>query len=170
MAQKSFKFKLQSVLDYKQDLEDKEKEKLAKILQELDQAIKHRDFLLQKREQARLELKDKQKKGDVNVNELRFYTNYLKKLDQDIVQANINIETIRAREKEQRQVLLEAAKQRKIYEKLKEKHKEQFEEEIAQAERKLIDEMATVKFARKQQAELEMREAIERGEMSWEDI
>ncbi len=170
MARKTFKFRLQSILDYKQDMEDKEKEKLAKILAELDKAIKYKAFLEQKREQAKLELKEKQKKGGVDVNQLRFYTNYLKKLDNDIVQATIQIEKIKVKEREQRQALLKAAQERQVYEKLKEKHRQQFEEEEAEKERKLIDELATIKFARKIMEQHEIEEALERGEITEEDL
>ena len=170
MARKAFKFRLQSILDYKQDMEDKEKEKLAKILAELDKAIKYKAFLEQKREQAKLELKEKQKKGGVDVNQLRFYTNYLKKLDNDIVQATIQIEKIKVKEREQRQALLKAAQERQVYEKPKEKHRQQFEEEEAERERKLIDELATIKFARKIMEQHEIEEALERGEITEEDL
>jgi flagellar protein FliJ len=155
MSPKSFKFKLQSILDYKQDLEDKEKEKLAKILQELEQAKNYKRMLEQRKVQAQSELREKQREGGVDVNQLRFYTNYLKKLDNDIQYAALLIEQIKAREREQRQALLKAAQERQTYEKLKEKHKEQFDEEEAEKERKLIDEMATIGFARRQMEELE---------------
>lgn len=158
MAQKTFKFRLQTILDYKQDLEDKEKEKLAKILAELEQAIIYKKQLEQKRVQAKIEMKEKQKAGGVDVDTLRFYTNYLKKLDNDIIQATLNIETIKMKEKKQREALLKAAQERKTYEKLKEKHKEEFEAEEAEKERKLIDELATIKAARKNLAEKEAEE------------
>jgi flagellar protein FliJ len=153
MSPKSFKFKLQSILDYKQDLEDKEKEKLAKILQELEQAKNYKRMLEQKKVQAHAELKEKQREGGIDVNQLKFYTNYLKKIDKDIIYMTVTIEQIKAREREQRQALLKAAQERQTYEKLKEKHKEEFDEEEAEIERKLIDEMATIGFARRQMEE-----------------
>lgn len=158
MAQKTFKFKLQNVLDYKKDLEDKEKEKLARILAELEKAIAYKQMLEQKRVQAKVELKEKQKAGGIDVNQLRFYTNYLKKLDRDILQAAMLIEQIKAREREQRLALLEAVKERKKYEKVKEKHKEEFDAEEADKERKLIDELATIKAARRRMDEKEEEE------------
>jgi flagellar FliJ protein len=168
MAQKTFKFRLQSILDYKKDLEEKEKEKLAKILAEMAKAVSYRDFLKQRRAQSNQELKDKQRSGGVDVNQLRFYTNYLKKLDNDIIQVTLLIEKIKVLEREQRKALLEAAKERKKYEKVKEKHQEVFEAEMADAERKLIDELATIKFARKI---LEAREAEDDGPAreDWEE-
>lgn len=166
---KSFKFRLQTILDHKQDLEDKEKEKLAKVLQRLQQARDYLARLEHKREVTRLELKEKQRAGQLNINELQIYNQFLKKLDQDIINARLMIEQIKAEEREQRQALLQAAQERMTFEKLKEKHKEQYDEEEAEKERKLIDELATIKFARRQQEEQQKREAIERGEMVEED-
>ena len=80
MSPKSFKFKLQTILEYKQDLEDKEKEKLAKILQELEQALEYKRMLEELKAKAQAELKEKQSVGGIDVNQLRFYTNYLKKI------------------------------------------------------------------------------------------
>ncbi len=170
MAQKSFKFRMQTILDHKLDLEEKEKEKLGKILAELERARQYKAMLQQKRAQASQELKDKQKAGGINVNELRFYTYYLKKLDNDIVEATLAIEQLKAREREQRQALLMAAMERKKYEKIKEKHKEEFDAEQAEIERKLIDELATIKFARRIQEDQAQQEAFERGEISGEDL
>lgn len=161
MGQKSFKFRLQTILDYKKDLEDQEKEKLAKILAKIEEAIAYKHHLQVTRQNATVELKEKQRAGGIDVNQLRFYTNYLKKLDNDIVQAELEIQKLRAMEKKQREALLEAAKQRQVYEKLKEKHKEEFDEEQAEIERKLIDELATIKFARKIMQENQEKEEQE---------
>lgn len=170
MAQKSFKFRMQTILDHKFDLEEKEKEKLGKILAELERAKAYREMLIQKRAQASQELKDKQKAGGIDVGQLRFYTYFLKKLDNDIIQAALAIEQIKARERMQRQALLNASMERKKYEKIKEKHKEEFDAEEADKERKLIDELATIKFARRQMEETEKREAFEQGLIGEADL
>lgn len=161
---KSFKFRMQSILDHKQDIEDREKEKLAKILQRLDQAKAYLANLEKKRELTRIELKEKQRAGSLNINELRIYNAFLKKLDQDILNARLMIEQIKAEERAQRAELLKAAQDRQAFEKIKEKHKEAFQAEEDEKERKLIDELATIKFARRQQEEQQQAEAAEMGE------
>lgn len=170
MAQKSFKFRLQTILEYKMDLEEKEKEKLGKILAELQKAIAYKEYLQEKRVQATKELKEKQKAGGINVTELKFYTHYLKKLDRDIVEATLMIEQIKAQERLQRKALLEAAKERKKYDKLKEKHKEIFDQEQEEKERKLIDELATIKFARRIMEDQVKQEELERGEITEDEM
>ena len=102
---------MQSILDHKQDLEDKEKEKLAKILQRLHQAKKYLANLERKRDQTRIELKEKQRAGELNINELKIYNQFLKKLDNDIINVKLMIEQIKAEEREQRKNLLKAAQE-----------------------------------------------------------
>ena len=150
---------MQTILEHKQDLEDKEKEKLAKILQKLQQAKDYLASLERKRETTKLELREKQKAGALNINELKIYNQFLKKLDRDIIDARLLIEQIKAEEREQRKALLKAAQDRQAFEKLKEKKKEEFDQEEAEVERKLIDELATIKFARAQQEEQRIQEA-----------
>ena len=161
---KSFKFRMQSILDHKQDLEDREKEKLAKVIQRLEQAKAYLANMEKKQELTQIELKEKQRAGELNINELRIYNAFLKKLAQDILNARLMIEQIKAEEREQRQLLLKAAQDRQAFEKLKEKHKEVFDAEEEDKERKLIDELATIKFARRQQEEQQRAEALEMGE------
>lgn len=156
---KSFKFSMQTILEHKQDLEDKEKEKLAKILQKLQQAKDYLASLERKRESTKLELREKQKAGALNINELKIYNQFLKKLDRDIIDTRLLIEQIKAEEREQRKALLKAAQDRQAFEKLKEKKKEEFDQEEAEVERKLIDELATIQFARAQQEEQRIQEA-----------
>jgi ribosomal protein L15 len=83
------------------------------------------------------------------------------------------IEQIKLKEAEQRMALLKAAQERQAYEKLKEKHKEEYDELEAEEERKLIDELATIKFARRMQEEaiereVEEREKLEAMREEWE--
>jgi flagellar FliJ protein len=161
---KSFKFRMQTILDHKQDVEDKEKEKLGKILQKLEQAMMYLASLEQKRDHTRLELKEKQRAGGIKIEDLKIINAYLKKLDNDIINARLMIEQIKAEERLQRAALLRAAQDRQAFEKIKEKHKQQFDEEENEKERKLIDELATIKFARAQMEEHLKQEAHERGD------
>jgi len=157
---------MQSILDHRQDIEDKEKEKLGKIIAKLEQAMQYLATLERKRDTTRLELKEKQRAGGIKIEDLKIINAYLKKLDQDIVNARLMIEQIRAEERMQRAALLKAAQDRQAFEKIKEKHKQAFDEEENEKERKLIDELATIKFARAQLEQHQREEAHERGDYS----
>ena len=148
MAQKVFRFKLQSVLDIKQKIEDEEKEKLAKLIQEKIKEEKVLENLINSEAQARQELKDKQREGKLDIDELRRYDSHLKRLANAIISQNLRLKELAIRIESQRQELLKATQQKKIYEKLKEKHQEAFIKEMDDEERKFIDELATSRYKR----------------------
>ncbi|MCD6310750.1 MAG: flagellar export protein FliJ [Candidatus Eremiobacteraeota bacterium] len=147
MKPKPFKFKLQSVLDLKIQIEDEEKEKLAKL-----NAEKAREeMILRGLQEAKVEttrvFKDKQR-GELDIVELKQYEAHLKKLEYMIVNQRLRIKELEIKIEEQRQVVIEASKERKTFEKLKDKHKEAFIKEMEMEERKFIDELAITRYRR----------------------
>ena len=82
---KGFKFKLQSVLDLKFDIEEEEKRKLADVMQ-LQEREEQKLMSMQAR-QAQLiaELKKKQGEGAINITELQMYSRGIEKLKNDII-------------------------------------------------------------------------------------
>ncbi|MBI2266781.1 MAG: flagellar export protein FliJ [Armatimonadetes bacterium] len=146
MPPRSFRFKLQTVLNYKVEMEEEEQRKLAEIL---DRQGKERAVLagLQSlKAQKNVELLQKQGAGKLNVGEIQMYRAHLKQLDVSIVNQEIKLQQIAFELEEQRKALLAAHQQVQIYEKLKEKNKEEFDAEIEAEERKLIDELATIRY------------------------
>lgn len=162
MGQKRFKFKLQSILDYKQQIEDEEKEKLAKLMQEEQKAKEYLETLKQNREREVFNLKEKQQEGTLNIDELKLIHNHIQYLGVQIENQKIKISNLQKKIEEQRQKLMEATKERKSYEKLKEKQQERFLQEIETEERKMIDELATTRHIRRQmQEKMEAQEEAE---------
>jgi flagellar FliJ protein len=98
--------------------------------------------------QARSELKEKQREGKLDIEELRRYDSHLKRLANAIISQNLRLKELDIRIEEQRQVLLKASQEKKTYEKLKEKHYEVFMKEQDDEERKFIDELATSRYKR----------------------
>jgi len=148
MPPKVFRFKLQTVLDLKQKIEDDEKEKLAKLIQEKIREEQILERLKQAEVQARTELREKQQAGKLDIDELRRYDSHLKRLANAIISQNLRLKELDIRIETQRQVLLKASQDKKIYEKLKEKHQEVFIQEQEEEERKFIDELATSRYKR----------------------
>jgi flagellar protein FliJ len=148
MPPKVFRFKLQTVLDLKQKIEDDEKEKLAKLIQEKIREEQVLERLKQAEIQARNEIREKQQAGKLDIDELRRYDSHLKRLANAIISQKLRLKELDIRIEDQRQVLLKASQDKKIYEKLKEKHKEVFLQEQEDEERKFIDELATSRYRR----------------------
>jgi len=148
MGRKRFVYKLQSVLDLKQKLEDEEKRKLADLMQlqaREEQVLKNLQYTRAQRIQ---EFKEKQCQGGINVTELQMYAYTIEKLKNDIINQQLRLKEIAIMIEEQRQNLIKATQQRKIYEKLKENKQKIWLEEEEYEEKKLIDELATIKYAR----------------------
>lgn len=148
MPPRKFRFRLQTVLELKQKIEDEEKKKLAELLKVQAEEERKLKYLQDLEVQKRYELKEKQKEGGIDVEELKLYSYLLKKMANDIVNQKLRLQEIYIRVEEQREILLEATKEKKTYEKLKERHHERFVQEEEEEERKLIDELSTIRYAR----------------------
>lgn len=150
MAQKRFKYRLEKVLELKRKKEDDEKEKLGKLLQQEEYERQVKAQLEAKLAGVRVELKERQRNGTLDVNGLRFYPQHIKHLENMIVNQELRLKELAIRIMEQRQNLLNAAMERKTYEKHKENSQEQWQAEADAEEAKMLDELATLKYAREQ--------------------
>ncbi|MCL5037241.1 MAG: flagellar export protein FliJ [Chloroflexi bacterium] len=147
MKPRPFKFKLQSVFDLKIQIEDEEKEKLAKL-----NAEKAREeMVLEGLRNAKIEetqiFREKQK-GSLDIVELKQFEAHLKKLDHMIVNQKLRIRELEIKIEEQRQITIKASQERQVFEKLRDKHKEIFIQEMEAEETKFIDELAITRFRR----------------------
>lgn len=150
MAQPKFRYRLEKILELKRKKEDDEKERLAKLLAEED---KERQLKLQLEAQlasVRAELKERQRNGTLDINGLRFFPQHIKHLENLILNQELRLKELAIRILEQRQNLMRAAQERKTYEKHTETSQETWQAELDAAEAKMIDELATLKYAREQ--------------------
>ncbi len=150
MPPKKFVYRLQKVLEFKEKKEEEEKEKLAKLM---DQEVYERQVKAQI-EQSLVEtqhvLRSKQAAGTLNVEELRFYPGHIKNLENKLKNQELRLQELAIRIKGQRNALLKAAQERQVYEKHKEKCREEWQAEVDAAEARMLDELATINFARNQ--------------------
>lgn len=138
-----FKFRLEKVLLYKEQLENEVKSKLASLnaqkkrLNERYASLKQDEFF------------QEQKLSQTPVNEMGerwLIDTYLKALRQDIQQTQKNIAMLEAQIQKTQAELAEKAKDRKIMEKLKEKHFEHYKKEEQLKEQRNLDEIASIRF------------------------
>ncbi len=148
MASKSFKYRLQMVLTQKIKAEDEEKKKLKALLdlEAHERAVKVQ--LETTLANVHEELKTKRLSGFLVIEELRWYPQHIKNLEQKIKQQELRLQEIAIKIIEQREALAKATLERKAFEKHKEKCKEDWQIEQDQVEARLLDELATLKFAR----------------------
>ncbi|MGN0013624.1 MAG: flagellar export protein FliJ [Candidatus Bruticola sp.] len=148
MAQKRFRYRLQQILELKIQAEEDEKEKLAKLIQQQENERQIKAQLEQKLVSIREELKVRQANGTLDINQLRFFPQHIEFVKGQIVNQELRIKELTIRIAQQREALMKAAQERQSYEKNKEKSQEKWLAEIEQEENKMLDELATLKYAR----------------------
>lgn len=140
-----FKFKLESVLSLKQDLEDTKKRELGMANIYKEQLEFQKNELLIENELLCNELKEK-KSVVIDIHTIRLshlYRNYILK---QIKQKEIEIQQAQKVVDQKREALLVAMKERKILENLKQIKKEQHDDEAKKAEQLIVDEIVSYKY------------------------
>jgi flagellar protein FliJ len=143
----TYKFKLQSVLDHRQLLEDNIKKELADIRQ---QAIEHQHQLegLKRKEMDTIRaLKQEQMEG-LSSDQVVAYHAFLRELAQRMTNQQEAIEEIHIQETAKQDELLEAMKKRQSLEKLKDQGLDRYHQTLLKKERVFIDEIAVNRFVR----------------------
>lgn len=145
---KKFRFRLQALLKVREHLErERQKEHGAAVRKVLKQqaelhSIDETRALTREQQCSRMV-------GNLSVAEMLVYSRYLIKLRRDQAVGGQLLHVLEREAEQKRLKLLEASKQKKIYEKLKERHHQRFNVEVARLERKDSDEAATTGHRRK---------------------
>jgi flagellar FliJ protein len=150
---KKFTFNLQSVLDHRLLLEEREQEKLLKIQQEIALAEGSRQQLRNEIHELRLRMTQPEP-GEVHVEKVLQVTRYIGKLEDDVVALTRKTAQLEQQKRAQSQVYLEARRKREVLENLKDKNLDQYQRELSAMEQKLLDELSAVKFATRDEQNL----------------
>jgi len=139
-----FQFRLQKVLDYRVHIEDKLKAELAEL-----KAI--RDFLLAEREEAREKqsaMLTRMAESEFDVTALQLMRLYIERLDREIARKNREIAETEKRIELKRTEVVEASRDRKVMERLRESQERSYRREQLRVEQKMLDELGTNAFHR----------------------
>ncbi|MDH4156005.1 MAG: flagellar export protein FliJ [candidate division Zixibacteria bacterium] len=138
---KKFRYRLQTLLRVKEHIErEKQKEHAGALSQvhlqrqQLSQIGRSKEAALSDQRASMLE--------QLSVAEMLIYSRYLVKLKKDMLSGSELLKVLQQRAEKKRQALLEATKQKKIYEKLKERQQENFNRDVLRLETKENDEVA----------------------------
>lgn len=145
---KGFKFRLQSLLNVKEKMEDSIKKEFGKTIQDLNDEEDKLKSLIEYKEQT-IENQRQFTTNKINPMVVKNTNNYLSKLDKDIEKQRTKVKEAEQRVEECRQRLLKATAERKGYDKLKEKEIEKFKIKSLMEEQKLLDEIVTMKTFKK---------------------
>jgi flagellar FliJ protein len=143
-----FKFKLESLLSHRQYIEDvlgKEFAVLEKRLAQEKQVEKH---LQEKHTQLTEELKKHLQKPKP-VSENRLYVTYIAYLSEQIGRQRHRVQMVEAEKREKKIALLKAVKKKKILERLKQTHADQYQRFNLKKEQEVSDEIGIQQYNHK---------------------
>lgn len=138
---KSYKFKMDKVLEYRENIEKAKVEDFAKITHKLRKEEAYLKDL-----QETLEEKTKIKERDLYGMKMGFL--YREKLKAEVDKQTSMVNEISAKAETAQKVLIEARKDRKIMEMLKEKDQEKYRLDLLNTEQKELDDLSIMRFAK----------------------
>lgn len=140
-----FIFNMQGLLNIKEKLEEQTKTEYGKALAKLEQEKSILLNLKNKKQENILSFRESINKG-VKPNYIDNINKYISFIDKKIEEQMQNINKAKEIVEEKRLALLEAMKERKVLETLKEKEKENYFKEELKNEQKIIDEIVSYKY------------------------
>lgn len=148
---KPFVFKLQTSLDVKLKHEEMQKEKLNEATQVYRNNLERLHRLKERLMEIQDILRGKQKET-LDIIDIKNYQDYIPVIDERIREQENITEVSRKEMEENRHRLVEIMRERKVLEKLKAKHYQEYMKEWLREEQKQIDEMATIRYMHKDSA------------------
>jgi len=145
---KGFKFKLQSVLDARQKKLENAQLEFAKAQHKLHQENLTLANLVKVLEETTMGLEQVLRAQILDYTIVFIHQNYIITTKQNIVNQKLVIKQAEQDVLEKNNLMLEALKDKKVMEKLKEKAQREFTEKIEYQEMIMIDEIATCRYAR----------------------
>lgn len=140
------KFSLESILNYRTHLVNKEKDKLAYLSSIKDEFLQKRAEYKYDLDKNIKELEDYKKSGDFTF--VILYENFIKRLNLKILEIDEIIVKIDIEIDKQRRILLKTHNDKKIIENLKNNHFVKYKDFVKKEENKFIDEVTMIKYIR----------------------
>ena len=142
-----YRFNLQVLLDYRKRIEEGFQIELSLIQRELENARQALLSSQQEKTHYEEELAEREAR-EVNLQESILYRDYLRGIRKKIQEQRDRVATIKMEFDKKQEELLAATKNRKVLEKVKEKHAKEFMEELQKQERAFVDEVGIRRYQR----------------------
>jgi len=144
---KRFKFRLQTVLDQRQTVEDRLLAELAELRRE-EQAEIHRLRALESVLASAERLLESALQENRNADEISRRDDYAKTMRDDVRLQELTLEAVQRRVEAKRVELIDAMRDRKVMEALRDRQQREYLMAQARAEQNSLDEIASLRFAR----------------------
>jgi len=142
-----YRFNLQVLLDYRKRIEEGLQIELSLIQRELENARQALLSSQQEKTHYEEELAEREAR-EVNLQESILYRDYLRGIRKKIQEQRDRVASIKIEFDKKQEELLAATKNRKVLEKVKEKHAKEFMEELEKQERAFVDEVGIRRYQR----------------------
>ncbi|MBL0732503.1 MAG: flagellar export protein FliJ [Desulfosarcina sp.] len=142
-----YQFSLEALLSHRKSIEESLQKELADLQRLLQEEMNRKMDFEKEREKVMTELERKRSTG-ITAGDHLIYHDFVQRLASNIDQQDQRLFEVGKKIENKRIVLLEAVKNRKALEKLKEKGLEAYARKIAQKEQFFINEVAVNNFAR----------------------
>ena len=141
----AFKYQFETILNLKIRMEDMKKSELKVAINKLDAEKDKLDKLNKEKEEQYNMLKDKQK-GKFTVEDLKMFNNYINSLDKKINKQKIVVQKEEDNVKKIRDELIKVSKEKRMFEKLREKKLEEYMQEYYIKEQQVVDNIVNFKY------------------------
>lgn len=142
-----YKFNLEPLLNYRKSIEETRKKDLALLNRLMIEAKRRLNDYKKKRQRFNMELQLKQKEG-ITVFENLLYFNFMDQLSGKVNTQKDEIVQVGKQCDQKRKDLIEAVKERKALDKLKEKKMNIYKQELSKNEREFLNDVAINGFKR----------------------
>ena len=143
-----YRFKLEALLNHRRHQEEVCQKELAQVRRRL---FDEREKLERKKreKQESLEKLQAKKKESTTVSDIMLYMNYIQQLSKDIEDQAMHVHKTVKLVDQKRHELISIMQKRKTLKNLKYKEQQAYQQKLMQDERKLMDELASIRHARK---------------------
>jgi flagellar FliJ protein len=145
---KRFAFRLETLLHYRKNLEEKEQAVLFQLVSRLQRESNHLHDLQAKHQETLNELTQMRCEG-AEYRETSWFYLYLDRLRFEMRRSAERIRQLEQDIQEQKAVLVEASKRKKILDSLKTRERKAFDSTLDKQEQKAVDEIVVVRFPHK---------------------
>ena len=142
---KKFRYRLEPILKIRSHVEKQRQKDHASALQQVYRQKEHLSEI-DKEKTRTFEFQRTRLQGPIRTHQLLAASRYLVRLKRDTMTGTELLKGLERETERKRQLLVQASRERKIYEKLRERRQTKFNNDVEQQERKALDELAVVTF------------------------
>jgi len=146
---KKFVFRLETLLNHRRNIEERERIKFSRIRSELLAELNHLEMLEAKQAETRSELASEES-GKCDEREISCFCRFLDRLSREMAVSRERVTRLEQELEAQKQIMIEASRDKKMIENLRLKKQKEFLVSLERQEQKSVDELVVTRFALKQ--------------------